>query len=808
MQAFADFRYALRSLKKRPGFCALAILTLALGSAGASALFSFVNAWMLRPIPNVDANRTLFLRTLQAPTGKSWRLSMADFRDWQVQNKSFSAMALYDGNNFTLQSDTEPEIVTGASATSEMFSILGARMELGRAFLLAEEVYGAHYSAVVSYGFWKSKLSGSADALGKTIKLNGETYTVVGVLAESFHYAMVGRVNIWTPLALAPAEAEKRGGRFYDAVATLRPGVTIEKAREDLNQIAAGLTERYPATNLNIVPDVKTLLAELGVHTGSDKVLVLLAVSVGLMLIACSNVGNLLLVRAFGRRREAAIQISLGASHARMVGQALVESLLLFGVAAGVSIVSGKWLTDWVSLAIPASNRGYLPNYGVVTLDWTVVSVVLGFSLLCGLGFGVGPALEGIRVDIAAMLKDGSASATTGKRQGILRNAMVVGQMLIATMLLIVTGVLVQNFSNLWTRDPGFVEENVLTLRVSLDAKQNPTPLSRAQFVDKSLAALATLPQVGKPAAARFIPFGLEGGGTTILVDGRGEQDVRKAPMSGYNAVSPSFFATLRNPVIAGRVFEDRDSSTAPSVVVINDAVARELFPDRNAIGQRLIINRLKDRVAEIVGVVKELHDRPDLPVGQWQIYVPQAQSPSTEVTFLLRAKSDPIALAPAVRRLIADIDRTSPVHDVKPLATRSAEQFAPYRILSQMVAGFGVLALLIAAVGVYGVISFATSQRTKELGIRVALGADRENIVRMILGRGIRLVLYGLIPGVVLAIAAARGLHSVMPEIQRQDPWIFIGTSLGLGLVGAVAALIPALRAARVDPLTALRME
>ncbi len=807
MSVIADLRYAVRSLGKRPAFCALAILTLSLGTAGAAGLYSFISSWVIRPMPAIDVSRTLFLQTLQAPAGKSHRVSYADFRAWQKDNKSFSAMALYATERFTLQSETEPEIVAGVAATSDLLPLVGAQMEIGRGFRPSEEVYGAHHSVIVSHGFWKSRFDGSPDALGKTINLDAETYTVIGVLKEKFHFPIVGRANVWIPLAVRPAEAEKRNARFYDALALLRPGITVEQARQDLSGISATLAKSFPDSNQDFGPDVMTLGAELGKHTGADKMMLLLGVAIGLMLIACSNVGNLLLVRAFGRRREAAIQLSLGASRARMISQALAESLLLFSASAALSIVLGKSLMDWVSTAIPASSRGYLPNYGVATLDWTVFAVVLGFSLLCGIAFGVGPALEGIRVDLASMLKDGGASASAGTRHGRMRSAMVVGQILLATLLLIVTGELIQSFRNLWARDPGFIEENLLSFRVSLDAKQYGTPLARAQFVEKSLATLATLPQAGAPAAARFIPFGQEGGGSSIRVEGRGEQTERKAPIAGFNSVSPAFFATMRNPVLAGRTFEDRDSATAPSVVMINDAVARELFADRNPIGQRLILGRFKDRVAEIVGVVKEMQDRPDLPPGRWQIYVPQAQAPSTEICFVIRAQSDPIALAPAVRRLLAAVDRTAPVHDIMPIPERSDDQFTPYRILCQMLVGFGVLALIMAAVGVYGVISFATTQRTKEFGVRVALGADRKAIVNLVLHRGIFLVLAGLVPGIALAFLASRLIQSIMPEVQRLDPVFYVGTSLGLALVGTVAALVPAIRAARVDPLTALRM-
>ncbi|MEO8027688.1 MAG: ABC transporter permease, partial [Bryobacteraceae bacterium] len=574
MHALGDLRFAIRSLRKRPGFCLLATLTLSLGAAGAACLFSFVNAWMLKPLPNIDSERTLYIRNVQLQRGRNLGISLADLRDWREQNKSFEALAGFSNQNFALQAEAQPEMVSGVAASGDFFRVLGGTLALGRDFLPSEQTYGNHRAVIVSHGFWQTRLGGSPAALGKQLKLDGEAYTVVGVLAEKFHFPLIGRVNVWVPLALPPAEAEQRNNRFLQAIGTLRPGVSIERAKSELKGIAADSAKRFPATNQDVGVSVVTLTSEIGEHTGNDKILVLLAISVGLMLIACSNVGNLLLVRALGRRREAAIQLSLGASRGRVIGQALAESLMLFAASAIVSTLFGMWLTDWVSASIPFENRGYLPNYGVVHMDWMVFSAILSLSLLCGLAFGLGPAWEGIKVNLAGMLKDGSAAASGGRRQVWLRGTLVVGQVLLATLLLTLTGVMIQNFSALWTADPGFSSDHLLAVRVSLDPKQYATPLSRWQFADKALAALAALPLDGAPAASRFIPFGQESGGSTVLVEGRANQEARKAPSTQFNPVSNAFFATYRTPILSGRVFETRDAETSPAVVVVNDTDA------------------------------------------------------------------------------------------------------------------------------------------------------------------------------------------------------------------------------------------
>jgi putative ABC transport system permease protein len=810
-----DICHAARSLRREPRFALLAVITLAAGIAGATSLFSVVDAWIIRAVRFPEPRQLIFARSLDTRRGQELNVSFADYQDLRQRSRQFQSLAAWSSTSYALSLADGAERVAGAKVSPNFFSTLSVEPVLGRGFFDYEGEHGRNRVAIVSHGFWKTRLNADPAALGSNLNLDGEPYTVVGVLPERFHLTLAGRANIWTPLAPAPEDRSRRQARFLRLIGRMKPDVAVAQARQELNSIADQLAAAYPDSNLDVGTFCISLSDEIGRHTGEQVVLIVFAVTLGLLLMACSNVANLLLVRSLGRKRQAAIQLSLGASRGRLVRQALVETLSLFFLAAIAGALGGQWFTGLLTQLIPYENRGYLPDYGEASLNWTVLAFVLAVTLLTGLIFGLAPAFENARTNVIAVLKESGSAVSQSPKTKRLRKAFVTAQIVLATILLSTTAILVQGFRSTWSAPMGFESSGVLTFMLALDERQYPDATRRRIFFDSVTEAIRVPQQGAKSAIAQYVPFGGQAGGTSFRLQDQPSTDPRRLPSAGFNAVSPEFFATLRTPVLTGRAFEARDSQGERLVAIVNDAFVSKYLPGKNPIGQSAWLSRMKDRSAEIVGVVAEIREDTDPHRGYPQIYVPFAQEPSADAYLILRPQSiagapaKPLELLPEIRRRIAALDPRQPVFDAKTLDERLNEAFAPFRIISGMLVWFGILALTLAAVGVYGVVAFSVSQRTREIGIRAALGAGRATLLRLFLQQGLSILAAGLLPGLLGSLAAGLGLRSMFTDIVSSNlapPLLFAGAIVGSTVL--MATLVPARKAASIDPLLAIRYE
>ena len=813
-----DLRHSARALYRAPWFTVVAVITLAAGIGGATSTFSMVDAWIIRAVRFPDPHQLVFARGLDMRRGEEIMVSFPDYMDLRERGRQFQSLAAWAYDSYTLSLQSGVERVLGAKVSPNFFSTLAVQPVLGRGFFENEGERGRHQVAIVSHGFWKARLNGDVAAIGSKLKLDGEPYTIVGVLPENFHFTLAGRVNIWTPLAPGPEDRARRQARFLQLVGRMKPR-ELKEARQELATIAGALATAYPDSNLDIGSICISLSDEIGRHSGEQAIMTVFGVTVGLLLIACSNSANLLLVRALARKRQAAIQLSLGASRGRLVRQALVETLCVFLMAAALGALGAWWFTGFLTSLIPYENRGFLPNYGEASLNWTVFSFALSITLLTGLISGLVPAFENARTNVVSVLKESGSALSQSPKTRRLRLALVIAQIVLATILLSSTVILVEAFRATWSAPLGFDSSGVLTFVMALDERQYSTSASQRIYFESAAQAIAIPRQPLKPAIARFVPFGGNTGRTAFRVRDQQLTDPRRLPSAAFNAVSPEFFSVLRTPVLAGRTFETRDTQDRPPVAIVNDAFVAQYLKGKNPIGEPVWLGRMKNTPARIVGVVAEIRNDNDPRAGYPQIYIPFAQEPSADAYFLLRpqgntgAPAKPLDLLPEIRRRIAALDPQQPVFDAKTLDDRLNEGLAPFRIISGILVWFGFIALSMAAVGVYGVVAFSVSQRTREIGIRAALGAGKVRLLRMFLRQGMLILAGGLVPGLVGSFAAGIALRSVFQGV-FQDAVLpnvaspLLLTAAILGVVVLIATLLPARRAASIDPLAAIRYE
>ena len=800
-----DVRQAARGLRMTPWFACAVIVTLAAGIAGTSSLFSVVEAWIIRSVRFPEPQRIVFATSFDTKKGIENTVSFPDYKDLAARTRTMESLSAWSSDFFTISLSGPPERVMGARVSPNLFRTLAIKPALGRGFLESEAELGRNRVAVVSYGFWKTRLNGDLAAIGAPLNLNGERYLLVGVLPERFQFTLVGRSNIWVPLAATAEEASHRRERFLQLTGRLNAGVTVATAREELKTIASSLAVEYPDSNANMSVFCISLKEEIGRHVGDSFVLIVFAVTVGLLLICCSNVANLLLVRALGHKRRAAIRISLGASRARLIRQALIETLMLFLTAAVAGTLAGAWLTSAVTGFIPYENRGYLPDYGEASLNLTVLAFVLGICFLTGLIFGLGPALESSDANLVMLLKDSGTAVTHSRKAIRLRFALVAGQVVMATVLLSSTAVLVRYLHTFVSAPLGFDSTGVLTARVSLDQRQYEDPAHVRGFFE-SLAEAN-----GQSAISSSVPFGPDSGTTSFRLAGLDSvnEDARNLPRARFSAVSPEFFSILKTPLIAGRAFDRSNAPDRHLAAIVNDSFAKQYFPGVDPIGRVMQLGRMDKRDATIVGVVTEIRETNDAQKNYPQIYVPFAQAPTADAFLIVRTPSDPLALLPTLRQQAAKLDPLQPIYDAKTLEERVSEAFAPYRIMSGLLVGFGFLALVLAAIGVYGVVTFSVSQRKHEIGIRAALGANRLSLHLLCLREGFWILAVGLLPGLIAGFAAGLELRALFDGIVPSSLILpLLMTAALLGAVVLIATMLPARKAASVDPLAALRSE
>jgi predicted permease len=803
----SDCRYGLRQFRKNPGFTAVAVLTLALGIGANTAIFSVVNGVLLRPLPFRDPSRLVLIAEESSFSVIS--TSYENYLDWRDQSHSFESMEATRGGTITLTGAGEPERLNVRMATAGLFPMLGINAQIGRTFLSEEDRPGGTPVALLSYGLWQRRFGGSPDAIGKTINLDSQPYTVVGILPGGFQILQPADVFLpFMPWAKSlPDDRNWHPGII--PLARLKRGVSREQARVEMVEITKRLEQQYPDYNTGTSADVVGLQDQI-VQNSRPALLLLLGAVSFVLLIACVNVANLLLARAASRGREVAIRTAMGAGRGRVIRQLLTESVLL-SLAGGLLGVLMAWAALGALLRIAA---GSIPQGTPIGLDPWVLAFTAIVSLFTGLLFGIVPALRTAKLDLREALNEGSRGSTAGPGQHRLRGTLVAMEIALAMLLLVGSGLLLRSFSRLQEVPPGFQPDHLLVADIPLSSTAYAKPEDRYQFFDRLVERAKALPGVRSAAAASFLP--VSGGGSIIHfnISGRPPKSPHEFVAAGYRAITPNYLETLGVPLQHGRLFTNGDYEKSPAVVVINTTMARTFFPNENPLGKRLQLGALPDQqvpTMEIVGVVGDV--RPGLGVDpQAEMYLPYRQAdlllPVFQLSLVMRTAAEPTLQTAALRSALAEIDPNQPLVKIRTMEENMATTSAQPRFRAWLIGIFAMLALLLAAVGVYGVMSYAVAKRTSEIGVRLALGAQPLDVFTIIVGEGLRLALFGVGIGLILALALTRLLQSFLFGISAYDPLTFIEVSVLLTLVAAAASYFPARRATRVDPMIALRYE
>ena len=802
-----DVRYAFRLLAKSPGFTAIAILTLALGIGANTAIFSVVNGVLLRPLPFRDPSQLVLIAEKSSFPVIS--TSYENYLDWRDQSHSFESMEATRGGAITLTGAGDPERLNVRMVTAGLFSMLGINARVGRTFLPEEDRAGGTPVALLSYGLWQRRFGGSQEIIGKAINLDAQPYTIVGILPSGFQ--ILQPADIFLPF-MPWAKTLPDDRNWHPGIiplARLKSGVSREQARVDMVGITKRLEQQYPDYNTGTSADVVGLQDQI-VQNSRPALLLLLGAVSFVLLISCVNVANLLLARAASRGREVAIRTALGAGRARVIRQLLTESVLLSlaGGLLGVLMASAA-LGPLLKLA-----AGSVPQGAPIGLDPWVLAFTAGVSLLTGLLFGIVPAMRTAKLDLREALNEGSRGSTAGPGQHRLRGVLVAMEIALAMLLLVGSGLLLRSFSRLQEVPPGFQPDHLLVADIPLSQTAYAKPENRYQFFDRLVERARTLPGVRSAAAASFLP--VSGGGSVIHfnITGRPPKSPHEFVAAGYRTITPNYLETLGVPLLQGRLFTHADNEKSPAVVAINATMAHTFFPNENPLGKRLQLGALPDQqvpTMEIVGVVGDV--RPGLGIDpQAEMYLPYRQAdlvlPVFQLSVVMRTAGDPTLQTSALRSALAEIDPNQPLVRVRTMEENMATTVAQPRFRAWLIGIFAALALVLAAVGVYGVMSYTVTQRTSEIGVRVTMGAQPQDVFRIIVGEGLRLALIGVGVGLVTALALTRLLRSFLFGISAYDPLTFVGVSLLLTFVAVAASFFPARRATLVDPLVALRYE
>ena len=807
--ALQDLRYALRILARNPGFSAIAVLTLALGIGANTAIFSVVNAVLLRPLQFRDPARLVIVAEKSPYPVIS--TSFENWTDWRDQNHSFESLEATRTTTLTLTGAGEPERLNTHMSTAGLFPLLGVNPIAGRTFTADEDRAGGTPVVLLSYGLWQRRFGASPDILGKPINLDSQPYTVVGVMPPGFQLLQPADVFVpFIPWAKTlPDDRNWHPGIL--AIARLKPGVSREQARTEMVAITKRLEQQYPLYNTGVSADVIGLQEQMVQNVRPALFLLLGAVSF-VLLIACVNVANLLLARAASRGREVAIRTSMGASRSRIVRQLLTESVLI-SLAGGVLglLMAAAALGPLLKLS-----AGSVPQVFSVHLDRWVLVFTLVVSVLTGVFFGLVPALRTGKLDLRETLNEASRGSTSGPRQHRLRGVLVGMEIALAMLLLVGAGLLLRSFERLQDVSAGFASDHLLLADLPLSQNAYAKPEERFQFFDRLVDRARTLPGVRSAAAASFLPVSGGGGLIHFNITGRPPKSPNEFTAAGYRTVSANYFETLGVSLLQGRLFTPRDHEKSPAVVVINSTMAKTYFPNESPLGKRMQLGATPTPekevpTMEIVGVVGDVLQGLDLgPKAEMYLPFKQADAllPIFQMTVVLRTAADPSLETSALRSSVAEIDPNQPLVNVRTMEQNMSTSVAQPRFRTWLIGIFAALALLLAAVGIYGVMSYIVTQRTGEIGIRVTLGAQPTDVFRSIVGEGARIALFGVAAGLIVALALTRLLRSFLYGISASDPITFLIVALLLTLVSVAACYIPARRATRVDPIVALRYE
>jgi putative ABC transport system permease protein len=793
-------RYAARNLRRNPRLSVVIILTLALVIGANTVVFSAVRALILEPFPFRSGDRLvmLFSSIDECPRCD---VAPADFRDWRDQATSFETVAAYRSWPANLSGPDVADRIRGYQVTTDLFAALGAEAALGRTFLPGEDRAGENRVAVLSHDLWSTRFGADPSIVGQEVRISGEPFQVIGVLRRDHGFPSMG--DLWVPLELTPEQLAVRGSSFLGVVGLLRTGVGIEQARAEMATIADRISREHPATHADRSTAVATL-QEATTDGPRPYLFLLMGSVVFLLLIACTNLANLTLVHATTRRQELTIRSALGAGRGRITRQLLTETLLLALIGGLAGAFLAVWGTELLRTAVPEHQARFVAGWSRIGVDTTVLGFTLAITVATGILFGLLPAWSASRPDLTSSLKDGARGSSGGGAGQNARRALVVSEIALALVLLAGTGLMVQSLVRMLQMDGGFRTERILTVHTSLPAS-HPGGEPIAEFFRTAMGRIGTLPGVERVAAVNQLPMNGDDSRTAFEIEGRGEHSAERLPRAGFRVVTPEYFASLEIPLLRGRVVSPLDAEATPPVVVVNHTLAERFFAGGEPVGQRLVV---AGQAREIVGVVADVrHLGPRAPAIP-EIYLPHAQSPARTMALVVRTTGDPGSVAAAVRREIGAVNPDAGVMNLLPMDQIVAEFLFPERLTTAMLAVFAIIALLISAVGIYGVMSHSVAQRTREMGLRSALGARNGDLLRLVLGQSLALTLVGTAIGVAGAVALTRLMSSMLYEVSATDPVTLAGVAVTLAAVAMVASYLPARRAAGVDPMVALRAE
>ncbi len=810
-----DLRYGARMLWKSPGFTTVAVVVLALGIGANSTIFSMINGLLLRPLSGVEApERLVAVYTSDFSSGLYGSSSYPDYVSFRDGADAFDGLAAYEGAVASLTGNDEPQRLNGEAVTGNYFKVLGVGAAAGRMFLPEDAAAaGGNPVVVISHHLWQRRFNSDASLVNRTIELDGRAHTIIGVAPERFRGLHLGSSpEFWLPMTPPPDDPSERGSRGLMIVGRLKEGATAEAANAQLTAIAARLAADFPDTNRGTLerpddPRPVTVVSESRLAPRQRKVIAgvtgMLMLMVGLvLLIACANVANLLLARASARRREIAIRLALGSSRVRLVRQLLTESMCLALLGGLLGLLLTLWTSDFLPKFFPAEEAGGLD----LSVDWRVLGFTLGLSVLTGIVFGLAPALQASRQNLLSALKDDTgAPEVRGFGRFGLRNALVVLQVALSLILLICAGLFMRSLRAAATTDPGFNAENVLL--VPMERRGMKMGREEAElFYRRVQEQVSALPGVRSTALSYIVPVSGGGMRTSVWIEGYQPRPNEDTELN-TNIVTPNYFTTIGIPLVQGREFSASDTANAPGVVIVNEEFARRYFPGANALGKRVRTDS-EGPYAEVVGVVKNakyrgLREEP-LPF----FYTPHAQDAKPSMTLFVRTQSDPLAVLPSVRAELKSLDKNLTLYRIDTLSAHLSAALSSDRMIAVLLSVFGVAALLLAAVGLYGVMSYTVARRTHEIGVRMALGAQPGDIVRLVLWQGMVLLLAGGVAGLVASFALTRLMASLLFGVSATDPLTFIGITLLLAGVALLACYLPARRATKVDPMIALRYE
>ena len=820
MNTLKDLQFAVRQLVKQPGFTFIAVLTLALAIGATTAVISLVNALLFRPLPYKDPQQlVLLLQHFKSQNLERIPVSPPEFVDYETRAHSFEKLGAFGFTSFNLAGEDRPERIAGATVTAGVLPLLGVAPVKGRFFQPDECTLGRDNVVIISARLWQRQFNSDPKILGTKLLLNGKNFTVVGVMPASFDFPLqlfnLGsgaqfreRAEIWKPLAFTDEEMKTRPERNYAVIGRLAAGTSVAQAQAEIDTVNAQMRREHPnnyTQDNSFGGDVFTL-HDLAVGGMRPALIILVGAVFLVLLIACANLTTMLLARAAAREREMGIRVALGAGPLRLLKQVLTESVLLALVGGAAGVLLALWGVELLK-TIGAQT---VPRLGEVNVDLNVLGVTLAIAVGTGIIFGLVPGLASAQPELTEALKEGGRSSTQGTRRNRLRNGLVIAEVALALVLLSGAGLLMKSFARLQNVNPGFNPRNALTFEISLPKMQYSDDASIVRFNNEAQRQIAALPGLQAAGFSTILPLAGTNSDSSFAIEGRASNDSSPSPDEEKRQVSPDYFRSLETPLIKGRFFTDVDNANAPQVIIVNQAFAKKFWPNQDALGKRIVMGGMSDnpKWITIVGVVGDMrHFGLDVDPKP-EMYVPFAQNPYFTTIHVVRSNQDPRSLLPAIRREIQAIDPAVPLANLRTFENVIADSVAPRRLSVVLLGVFAGVAVLLASVGIYGVMSFLVVQRTHEIGVRMALGAQRRDILKLILSRSLKLVSAGALIGLMVALMSTSALRTLLYNVSAFDTSTFVMVTILLAAVALAASYLPAMRATKADPMIALDAE